>query len=116
MDGKLVDFTLKNISRDDDGRIRVPLLWNGEVSHLLSRNEKIAKLILKSNLKKLRKNEKYLFLMDATIKEQLSAGIIEPVHNLDQFKIEHPDYSFLPHMGIFKTTEGDYKVPSCLFV
>ena len=102
LDGKLVDFTLKNISRDDDGRIRVPLLWNGEVSHLLSRNEKIAKLILKSNLKKLRKNEEYLFLMDATIKEQLSAGIIEPVHNLDQFKIKHPDYSFLPHMGIFK--------------
>ena len=102
LDGKLVDFTLKNISREDDGRIQVPLLWNGEVSHLLSHNEQIAKIILKSNLKKLRKNEEHLFLMDDTIKEQLSAGIIEPIHNLAQFKVEHPYYSFMPHMGIFK--------------
>ena len=98
----LIDFTLKNISRDNDGRVRVPLLWNGKVSHLLSKNETLAKVILKSNMKKLKNNHDYLLLMDQTIKDQVSAGIIEPVHNLDQYKAEHPEYSFLPHMGIFK--------------
>ena len=81
---KLIDFTLKNISRDNDGRVKVPLLWNGKVSHLLSKNENLAKVILKSNLRKLKNNPQYLLLVDQTIKDQISAGIIKPVHNLDQ--------------------------------
>ena len=102
MNNKLIDFALKNISRDNDGRRKVPLLWNGKVSHLLSKNENFAKVILKPNLKRLKSNPGYSFLMDQTIKDQISAGIIKPVHNLDQYKAEHPEYSFLPHMGIFK--------------
>lgn len=73
---------MKNIVREDDSRLRVPLLWNGKVSHLLSKNENIAGLILKSNFKKLKKHEKHLLLMDQVIKDQLDAGIIEPVENL----------------------------------
>ena len=99
---KLIDFALKNISRDNDGRVKVPLLWNGKVTHLLSKNENLAKVILKSNLKRLKSKPDYLLLMDQTIKDQISAGIVEPIHNLDQYKSEHPEYSFLPHMGIFK--------------
>ena len=57
------------MSRDDDGRIQVPLLWNGDVSHLLSGNEKIAKSLSKSYLKKLRKIKNIYFSMDETIKE-----------------------------------------------
>ena len=102
LNNELIDFTLKNISREKDGRIRVPLLWNPKVSHLLSKNETLAKLILKSNFKKLQKNERHLLLMDQAIKDQLSAGIIEPVYDVDKFKAENPDYSFLAHMGIFK--------------
>ena len=102
VDNQLVKYTLENLSRETDGRIQVPLLWNGKVSHLLSKNETLAKLILKANLKKLGKNKEHLFLMDQTIKDQVSSGIIEQVENLDQYKVEYPDYSFLPHMGIFK--------------
>ena len=102
LNNQLINFTLKNMSRDKDGRIQVPLLWNGKVAHWLSKNENLAQLILKSNLKKLKKNPDYLSLMDQTIKDQLAAGIIEAVPNLDQYKAEHPDYAFLPHMGIFK--------------
>ncbi|XP_064087272.1 uncharacterized protein LOC135201905 [Macrobrachium nipponense] len=35
-------------------------------------------------------------------KEQADAGIIERIENLDQFKKEHPESSFVPFMGIFK--------------
>ena len=37
LNNQLVDFTLKNIQRKADGRLEVPLLWNGKVSHLLSK-------------------------------------------------------------------------------
>ena len=96
----LVDYTLRNISRNADGRIIVPLLWNGKVSHLLSKNQHLSKSVLKSNLKRL--SEDQLKLMDQTIKDQVEAGIIEQVENIGQFLLEHPEHSFLPHMGIFK--------------
>ncbi|XP_068202978.1 uncharacterized protein [Palaemon carinicauda] len=99
---KLIDFTLKNLFRETDGRIRVPLLWNGKLSHLLSKNERLAKLILKSTLKKHKKDKGNLLLMDQTFRDQLAEGIIEPVDNLEQFKLEHPNYSFIPHMAVFK--------------
>ena len=99
---QLIDFVIKNLSRGIDGRINVPLLWNGKVSHLLSKNEALARLILKSNLKKLRRNDDHLNLIDQVVKDQLAAGIIAPVYNLEQYKAEHRDYAFLPHMGIFK--------------
>ena len=96
----LGDYALKNISRDSDGRIKVPLLWNGQVSHHLGKNKNLSKAILKSNLKKL--SGEHLKLMDQTIKDQVKAGIIEGVDNIDQFLLEHPEHSFLPHMGVFK--------------
>ena len=99
---KLIDFTLKSLSLEADGRIRVPLLWNGKLSHLLSKNENLAKVILKSTLKKHKKDKDNLLLMDQTFRDQLAEGIIEPIENLEQFKAEHPQYSFLPHMAVFK--------------
>ena len=98
----LVDYTLRNIQRKVDGRICVPLLWNGKVSHLLSKNENLAKAILKSNFRKLQKHEGNLQMVDTVIKQQLCDGIIEPIYDLDTFKAENPNYAFLPHMPIFK--------------
>ncbi|XP_068207392.1 uncharacterized protein [Palaemon carinicauda] len=40
--------------------------------------------------------------MDKVFKEQESMGIIERINNLPEFIREHPNHSFLPHMGIFK--------------
>lgn len=102
LDKRLVDFTLNSIHKQKDGRLVVPLLWNGKVSHLLSKNEKLAKVILNSNLKKLQKNKEQLFLIDDTIREQMNLGIIEPISDLEVYKAEHPQYSFLAHMPIFK--------------
>ena len=98
----LVDYTLKNLKRCDDGRIEVPLLWNAKVKHLLAKNKHLAKAILTSNLKKLNKNREHLELMNQTIKDQVKAGIIERIENLEDYLVDHPEHSFLPHMGIFK--------------
>ena len=67
---KLVRYLLNNTQRIEEGRLVMPLLWNGRVSHLLGENTNSAKQILKSNLKKLSKNDEFLKLMDENIKTQ----------------------------------------------
>ncbi|XP_066947446.1 uncharacterized protein [Macrobrachium rosenbergii] len=98
----LVKFALDNTVRDERGRLKMPLLWNPKVSHLLGRNRKLATLILRANLNKLLKNEENLKLMNDTFQEQAAAGIIEKINDLDDFLETHPEHSFLPHMPIFK--------------
>ncbi|XP_066989228.1 uncharacterized protein [Macrobrachium rosenbergii] len=66
-------------------------------------------LVLKSNFKRLSKNEQYLKLMDASFKEQEKLGIIERIDNLDEFLTRHPDHSFLPHMGVFNLSRETTK-------
>ena len=102
LDKRLINFTLSHIHSQHDGRLVVPLVWNGKVSHLLSKNEKLSKLVLNSNFKKLQKNKKQLLLVDQTIREQIDIGIIEPIDDIEVYKAEHPQYSFLAHMPIFK--------------
>ena len=100
------------MSRGEEGRIVVPLLWNGKVPHFLAKNQNLSKMILKSNLKKLKRNG-YLNLVDNTIKEQISSSIISKIENLDEYLAEHPEYSFLPHMSIIKP---DRKATKCRIV
>ena len=99
---KLIRYALDNTTRDKDGRLRMPLLWNAEMSHLLGKNHRLATLILKSTLRKLSKNEEKFKLMDTVIKEQVANGIIERVDDLENFLEVHPEHSFLPHMAVFK--------------
>lgn len=105
----LIDYTIKNIIRTDEGRIKVPLLWNGKVKNCLADNCNLAKVILKTSLKKLQKGYKLqkdggqkLDLIDQTFREQEESGIIERIDNLEEYLNEHPGSSFLPHMPIFK--------------
>ena len=99
---QLIRFALNHAVRNEDGRLSMPLLWNSKVSHLLGRNYNLAKAVLQSNFRKLKKNKLHLHLMDDAIKEQEELGIIQRIPNLDQYMNEHPEHSFLPHMGVFK--------------
>ena len=100
---KLVEYTLNETSRNDEGRLVMPILWNSRVSHLLGQNFNLAKQILLSLLRKYRVNDyDKLTQIDQVFKDQRAAGIIELVQNLDQLLSEHPEASFLPFMGIFK--------------
>ena len=107
-----LEYLVTNCTRSDDGRLIIPLLWNPKVKHLLSKNFKLSKSILNSNLKKLEKNRDNLLLVDQNFKELEALGIIEKIPNLDQFMIENPTCSFLGHMQIFKPHKETTKVRS----
>ena len=102
LDKDLTNYALQKIHRNREGRIIVPLLWNGKVASYLSKNEHLAKAVLKTHLNKFRTDPNRLQLMDSTIKEQLNSGIIEKVLDLEAYKVEYPCYSFLAHMPVFK--------------
>ena len=99
---QLIDFVLKKSIYDTDGRLKMPLLWNNKCAHLLSRNYHLASKLLKSNFEKLRKDPIKLQMYDRVFKEQEDLGIIEKIDNLDSFLLEHPEASFLCHMGVFR--------------
>ena len=100
---KLANFVLDSATRAEDGRLVLPLLWNPKVSHLLGKNQVLSRLILKSNFKRYHKDGVSLPMIDQVFKEQERLGIIERVEDLPGFLEEHPNYSFLPHMPVFKT-------------
>ena len=102
LNDKLADYALKNLKLKDDNRIVMPLLWNGDVAHLLGKNKNLAQQVLYSNLKKLKKNPELLKLMDQTFREQEDNGIIERILDIETFEKENPAHSYLPHMGVFK--------------
>ena len=77
LNDELTKFALNNVKRLEDGRIQMPLLWNGKVCHNLGKNCKLAENILKSNYRKLCKNPGYLEMTDEVFKEQEKLGIIE---------------------------------------
>ena len=47
-------------------------------------------------------DENKLRQINQVFKDKKEAGIIKSVENLEQWLQEHPETSFLPHMGIFK--------------
>ena len=102
INNNLVKFALSNCTREDNGRIKMPLLWNSSNSHLLGKNFNLSKVILQSNFKKFKKNKDLINVVDQTFKEQESLGIIEKIENLNEFLSEHPECSFLPHMSVLK--------------
>ena len=109
INNRLVEFALSSTTQNSEGRLVMPVLWNPKVCHLLANNKELAVAILKSNLKRLKKNENNLQLMDASFREQERLGIIERIEDLDGFLRDHPEHSFLPHMGVFKLDRATTK-------
>lgn len=103
INNKAINHVLRNTTRNKEGHLVMPLVWNNKVDHLLGRNQNLAKAILNSNFKKLsRKNGEYMRMVDQVFKEQKDLGIIEKIENLDSFLEQNPNHSFLAHMAVFK--------------
>jgi len=102
LNNNLVKFVYSETKRESDGRLQMPLLWNGKVDHLLGTNQNLASNILKSNLKKLCKSAEKLTMTDAVFKGQVESGVLEPIHDVEKYLAEHPSHSFLPHMSVFR--------------
>ena len=80
----------------------MPVPWNHKNAHLLGKNYKLSIQILRSTINKLKQNPDLLKLYDNVFVEQKKLGIIEKVENLEKFMEDHPECSFMPHMGVFK--------------
>ena len=102
VDQRLTNFVIESTERDAEGKLVMPILWHEQASHLLGNNKNLSLSILKTNLKKLERNPEKLAMYDGVIKEQAEAGIIEKIENLPEYLKEHPNSSFLPHMGVFR--------------
>ena len=109
IDDKLIHYMIDSITRKEDGRLQVPLLWNGRFSHLLGKNFNLAKCILKSNLKKYSKDKGKLKMIDDNFKELKNLGVIERVENFDQYAERFPNFSFLAHMPVFRMNHDSTK-------
>ena len=109
LNDKLVNYVLNNTVLENDGRLRMPLLWNPKVAHKLSCNFNLSKSILHSVYNKIKNDETKLTLLQNTFKEQESLGIIERIENLEGFMNEHPECSFLPFMCIYKLSRDTTK-------
>jgi len=109
LNDSLVKQALDNLTINSDNRIVMPLFWNAKVSHLLGNNRGLAEAVLKSNLKKMQKDEKLLLLMDETFRDQEASGIIERIDDFDTFASENPNHSFIAHMGVYKPNHESTK-------
>ena len=55
LDYSLFDQVIDSISRDEQGRLIAPALWDSEVEHLLSKNFGLAHNVLKLTIQRLKK-------------------------------------------------------------
>ena len=109
LDRKVVNHVVDNTTRDDIGRLRMPLIWKDGASDQLADNFQLSKAILKSNLNKLQKSSEKLLMYDQVIKDQEKGGVIEQVGDIHSFIKEHPTCSFLAHMGVFRMSNESTK-------
>ena len=107
---EFVDKLLSEASFDESGSMVLPLLWNEDVKHKLSKNQNLSKAILKHLKKKYFSQPEILASIDGVFKDQLSKGIIEEVTDFESFSARHPDHSFLPFMPIFRPEKESTKV------
>ena len=102
LNAKCINYLLDNFSFNKDNRPMMPLLWKPKVKHLLSQNYNLAKNVLVSNRKKFAKDPEKLHLIDENIRDLEKEGVVEKIHDLDEFMKLNPSCSFLAHNSIFK--------------
>lgn len=108
LDKQCLDFVIDNIKLENS-RIVVPITWNSDVCHLLKDNYFLAKKVLMSSLAKVEKNVEHLHLIDKVINDQVDAGIIEKISNINEFRRDFPNSSFLAHIPIFRMNKESTK-------
>ena len=104
-----IEHVIQNTSRADDGSLRMPLMWDPNVSHRLANNFGLSKAILKSVCKKLQNSPDKMLMYDQVIRDQESLGVIERVDNIEAFVRDHPTCSFLSHMAVFRMDKDTTK-------
>ena len=102
LDIELIRYLVVNTGRDiETGRLIMPCLWNKKLEHLLPNNFHLANCVLKSILKKYKKEPLKLEAYNNVIVDQLEKGIIQPVQNINSLK-NNDKISFLAHNAVFR--------------
>ena len=98
----IIDHALDVTTRDETGRLIMPILWDKVNCKNLANNSYLSKQILESQRRKFDKMPDKLNMIDLVIKDQLEQGVVSKIPDLDQFRADNPDYSFIPHKPVFK--------------
>ena len=107
---KLTEHAINNTTRNSEGRLVIPLLWDNRNAHLLGGNFGLASKILASSGRKLGKNPSNLKMYHDVIKDHESMGVLERIRDLDSFRREHPECGFIGHMGVFRMNNDTTKL------
>jgi len=100
-DKNLTAYVIDNSSRDSDGRLILPALWDPRVKNQLPNNYKLANSILSNTLKKFGSDHDKLKQYDDVIQQQLGSGVLDRMPDLDALKND-PSKSFLAHNAVFR--------------
>ena len=98
-DLNLSSFVLNETVRLEDGRLQMPLIWKTDIKSKLGTNYNLARSILRG-MRKLSQDK--LLMIQSSIQEWVDDGVVEEVGDARRFISEHPDCSFLSHMGVFR--------------
>ena len=96
-----IEQILTKVSRDENGRLILPILWNTKNAHMLGKNFELARQVLFSISKKYQNYPDKLKMIDDVFKEQEKLNIIEEVPDLQKLSND-PNSSFLAHMPVFR--------------
>ena len=101
LDMELIKHLITNTLVDmDTGRLIMPCLWNNKLIKFLPNNFYLANSVLKSILKKYKKEPLKLEAYNNVIFDQLNQGIIQPVE-INTVK-NNNKVSFLAHNAVFR--------------
>jgi len=96
----LTRFVIDSVSRDSDGRLVLPALWDENVIHQLPNNYKLANSILSSIQRKFASQPEKLIMYNDVIQKYLNDDILEVIDDLGSLK-ESNDISFIAHNAVY---------------
>jgi len=97
----LASFVIDNMTRDDDGRLVMPALWDTDVAHLLPNNYNLANSVLSGIQRKYLKCNEKLIMYDDVIRQQQSDGVLVSVEDIKSLQ-NNDSVSFIPHNAVFR--------------
>jgi len=89
------------MTRDLDGRLVLPALWDSEVKHLLPNNYKLANSVLSGIQRKFSSQPSKLVMYNDVIQSYINNDILQVVDDLESLK-DSNSVSFIAHSAVYR--------------
>ena len=109
VNNKVVTYVLDNSERGADGRLIMSLPWREDAASHMGNNFYLSKQILNHTLKRIQNNPVKLEMINDVFLEQENMGVIERIDNVEEYRTNHAEHSFMPHMPIFRMDKATTK-------